>query len=70
MREPIVEKALEQDLHIVKLRRVLTERLAAGVEEGKQHASAAGVAGGRAAGAAVLAGLVAAFLIQRLGAGL
>ena len=56
--------------HVVKLRRVLTERLVTVVEEGKQHASAAGVAGGGATGAAVLAGLVAAFLVQRSGAGL
>jgi len=57
-------------VHVVELRRARSERLAAGVEEGKQHASAAGVAGRRTTGAAVLAGLVAAFLVQRLGAGL
>ena len=57
-------------VHIVELRRVWPERLAAVREEGKQHASAAGVTGGRATGAAVLAGLVAAFVVQRLGAGL
>jgi len=57
-------------VHVVELRRVWPERLAAVREEGKQHTSAAGVAGGWATGAAVLAGLVAAFLVQRLGAGL
>ena len=57
-------------VHVVELRRVWPKRLAAVVEEGKQHASAAGVAGSRAAGAAVLAGLVAAFLVQGVGAGL
>ena len=57
-------------VHVVELRRVCPKRLAAVVEEGKQHTGAAGVAGGGAAGAAVLAGLVAAFLIHRLAAGL
>ena len=56
--------------HVVELRRVRPKRLAAVVEEGKQHAGAAGVAGSWAPGAAVLAGLVAAFLVQRSGAGL
>jgi hypothetical protein len=67
--KPIVKSPFRK-VHVVELRRIWPKRLAAVVEEGEQHASAAGVAGSRAAGAAVLAGLVAAFLIQRLGVGL
>ena len=56
--------------HIVELCGVGAERLAAVIEEGKHHASAGEVARGWATGAAVLAGLVAAFDVHRLGAGL
>ena len=57
-------------VHVVELRRARSERLAAVVEEGKHHASAGEVARGWATGAAVLAGLVAAFDVHRLAAGL
>ena len=56
--------------HIVELRSARPQRLAAVCEEGKQHSSTTDVAGSRTTGAAVLAGLVAAFLVQRAGAGL
>ena len=57
-------------IHVVESCRIWPELLAAVIEEGQEHTGAAGVARSWVTGAAVLARLVAAFLVHCLAAGL